>query len=100
MIKVKKPNIKDLCLVFLNSFISSSKPAINIIYSKPIVENKSTAEFFSNQFKPWGPIIIPEIINPIIPGTFIGRNRMGDNKMINNTKEKIRTGLVKGASKA
>jgi len=45
-------------------------------------------------------MIIPEIIKPIIPGTLIGRNKIGDKRMMNKTRENIRTGLVNGASKA
>jgi len=71
-----------------------------MIYSKPMVENKSTAEFFSNQFNPCGPMIIPEMINPIIPGTLIGLRRMGESRIMKRTREKMSTGLVSGASNA
>ncbi|MNT12365.1 hypothetical protein D3C86_1744480 [compost metagenome] len=64
------------------------------------MENRSTAEFFSNQFNPCGPMTTPEIIKPIIPGTLIERNKIGDNKIINKTSAKMSTGLFKGASKA
>jgi len=45
-------------------------------------------------------MIIPEMINPIIPGTLIGLRRMGDSRIMKRTREKMSTGLVSGASKA
>lgn len=65
-----------------------------------MVENRLIAEFFSSQFNPWGPIITPDIISPIIPGTLIGRRIMGESKIIKSTSEKISTGFCRGASKA
>ena len=97
---VKKPNITLLCLVFLNSFISSSSPAINIIYSKPIVENKSTAEFRSNKFSPCGPMTTPERMRPMIPGIRIRRSSIGDNNIMRSINEKMSTGLLNGVSNA
>jgi hypothetical protein len=46
--------------------------------------------------RPFGPIIIPDKINPIIPGMRIRRKRIGDNKIIKSIKEKTNTGLVSG----
>jgi hypothetical protein len=56
-----------------------------------------TAELFSNQLSPCGPTITPEIIKPIIPGTLIGLNKMGERSIMNKTRENMRTGLVNGA---
>lgn len=99
-VNVKNPNKMLLCRVFRNSFMSSSKPAINMMYNKPIVENRSTAEFFSNKFKPCGPIITPEMINPIIPGILIRLSRIGESKIIKRISAKMSTGLLNGVSKA
>lgn len=97
---VKKPNSILLCLLFLNSFMSNSRPAINMMYNKPIVENKSTAEFLSKRFKPCGPMSTPDKMSPIIPGILMRRSRIGDSKMIKRTRENISTGFVSGVSNA
>ena len=96
MIKVKKPNTRLLFRFALNSFISSSRPAINMMYNKPMVENKLMAEFFSSMFRPSGPMITPEMIKPIIPGIFSFFNTMGESRMINRISEKINIGFCKG----
>ena len=83
IINVKKPKTKLLFLLALNSFMSNSKPAINMMYNKPIVEKSLIAESFARIFKPCGPIITPAIIKPIIPGIFNFLRRMGESKMIN-----------------
>ena len=98
IMKVKNPNKRLLFLLALNWFMSNSSPAINIIYSKPMVENRSTAEFFSRIFSPCGPIMTPEIIKPIIPGIFNFRSRIGESKIISRIKEKINTGFPSGNS--
>jgi hypothetical protein len=71
---------------------------MNMMYSNPIVEKRSTALFFSNIFNPWGPIINPEIINPIIPGIFSLRKTIGARSIIKSINEKTRTGLFRGNS--
>jgi hypothetical protein len=96
--KVKKPNTILLFRFDLKSFKSSYKPAINIMYSKPMVENKSTAEFFSRTLNPCGPIKTPAIINPIILGIFIFLSKIGDKRMIKRINENIKTGLPNGNS--
>ena len=63
-----------------------------------MVENSSTAEFFAKTFNPCGPIIVPETINPIMPGILIFLRRIGDKRMINRMVEKIRTGFLSGKS--
>jgi hypothetical protein len=97
-IKVKNPNTRLLFLLDLNSFMSSSRPAMNMMYKRPIVENSSMAEFFSRILSPNGPITTPEIINPIIPGIFNFLSRMGDNRIIKRIKENISTGFSNGNS--
>jgi hypothetical protein len=72
-----------------------------MMYSRPMVENNFTEpsdsiSFSPNKFKPLGPIITPEIINPIIEGIRIFRNNMGESRMMNKTNEKINTGFLKG----
>ncbi|MNS30236.1 hypothetical protein D3C72_622610 [compost metagenome] len=69
-----------------------------MIYKSPIVENKSTAEFFAKIFNPCGPIITPEIISPIIPGILIFLSKIGESRIIKSINEKINTGLLKGNS--
>jgi hypothetical protein len=71
-----------------------------MIYNKPIVEKRSTAEFFSRRLKPKGPIRTPDIISPIIPGIFNLFNRIGERRMINKINENSRTGLVRGKLKS
>jgi hypothetical protein len=98
---VRNPNVKLLFLYFLNSFMSSSNPAINMIYSKPMVENNLTDPSDSSSFSPiklnpFGPIITPEIIRPMIEGILIFLSRIGDNRMMKRISEKINTGFFKG----
>jgi hypothetical protein len=95
-LNVKNPKSKLLFRLDLNSFKSSSNPAINIMYNNPIVENKSIALLFSKIFNPEGPIITPDIINPIIPGIFNFLRTIGESKIIERTSEKINIGLDKG----
>ena len=68
------------------------------MYRSPIVEKRSTAEFFAKIFKPCGPIITPEIISPIIPGILIFLSKIGESRIIKSINEKINTGLLKGNS--
>jgi hypothetical protein len=93
---VKNPNKRLLFLLDLNSFKSNSRPAINIIYRSPIVEKRSIAEFCSRIFKLWGPIITPDMINPIIPGILNRLSSIGESRIINSINENINTGFVSG----
>jgi hypothetical protein len=68
MAKVNNPKSKLLCLYLLNSFVSNSSPAINMIYSRPIVEKRLIASDFSNTYNPLGPMRTPERMSPRIPG--------------------------------
>jgi hypothetical protein len=67
-----------------------------MIYNKPIKENNSIASLFAMILKPKGPMITPEIINPIIPGILNLRRSTGDNKMMNKITEKTKIKLLKG----
>jgi hypothetical protein len=69
-----------------------------MMYNNPMVENRSTAEFFSSRCKPCGPINTPDKINPIMPGILILRNKMGESKIINRIKVNTKTGLLNGTS--
>jgi len=74
---------------------------MNMIYNNPIVENnliEPSAFMCSGPIKPnpCGPIITPDIINPIIAGILIFLRIIGDNKIINNNNENTRTGFFKG----
>ena len=102
IIKVMNPNVKLLVLYFLNCDMSSSSPAINIMYKSPISE-KSLIEplpGFSSSAPinpiPLGPMITPEIIKPIMEGILNFLRTIGESKMINNIAEKIRTSLCHG----
>ena len=87
IIKVKIPNPILLFLLALNRLISSSKPTINMIYSKPMVENLHKGILFNKKFNPFGPIIIPAIINPMMPGILILFKILG---MINMIKRLVK----------
>jgi hypothetical protein len=81
--------------------MSSSNPAINMMYNNPIVENNLTDPSDSRSFspiklKPLGPMITPEIINPMIEGILIFLSKMGDKRMMKRISEKINTGFFKG----
>jgi hypothetical protein len=45
---------------------------------------------------PFGPIITPDKINPIIEGIFTFRSKIGDRRIINKIVENINTGFLKG----
>jgi hypothetical protein len=64
-----------------------------MIYSKPIVEKRSIAEFLAIRLSPWGPMITPAIINPIIPGTFMRLNINGARRIINRITANTSTEL-------
>ena len=71
------------------------------MYNNPMVENSFTDPSDSSNFSPiklnpFGPMITPEIINPIIEGILIFRNTMGDKSIMKRMSEKIRTGFFKG----
>src|SRR5690625_21121 len=98
--KVSAPKAILLFLLALNKLRSNSNPAINMMYSKPMVEKISTNESSSmKKFNPFGPIIIPAIINPIMPGILILFKMLGMINMMNRIKENIITGFVSGGVK-
>ena len=72
-----------------------------MMYNNPIVENNLTEPSDSRSFspiilKPLGPMITPEIINPMIEGILIFLSKMGDKRMMKRISEKINTGFFKG----
>lgn len=97
MENVKNPKPRLLFLFRENSFKSSSNPTMNIMYSKPMVENNSIpACELSIQFSPWGPISTPARIRPMTLGTLIRFNSMGAKNITNNTIVNTTMGLVNG----
>jgi len=75
---------------------------MNIMYNKPIVENSlihpSEAREFSPMIpSPFGPIMIPERINPMIPGILKRLSRIGDNNIMRSKRENTNTGLSSGS---
>jgi hypothetical protein len=93
---VKNPNTILLPLFLLNSPRSNSSPTINMMYSNPMVEKSLIAEFCSMRYRPCGPMIVPEIIKPIIPGILNRFNSTGASKMMSRIRENMRTGLLNG----
>jgi hypothetical protein len=69
---------------------------MNMMYNSPIVEKRSTAEFFCMRKKPLGPTIIPEMISPMIPGILNRLKTSGTRRIIKRITEKIRTEFVNG----
>jgi hypothetical protein len=69
---------------------------MNMMYKRPMVEKRSTAEFFRIRKRPSGPMITPERISPMIPGIFNLEKISGRNKMINKMMENISTEFVNG----
>lgn len=63
-----------------------------------MVEKSSMASLLSKILNPWGPMMTPDMINPMTPGIFNLRNTKGDSRMINRITEKKRTGLEMGSS--
>ena len=96
--KVRIPKTILLFLFFLKSFKSISRPAINIMYNKPTVPNRTMLELLNNKLNPWGPTKTPAIINPIIPGNFSFFANKGAERIIISTRAKTSTGSFKGNS--
>jgi hypothetical protein len=76
--------------------MSISSPAKNMIYNKPVFESSSKLLVDSIIWRELGPIIIPEIIKPIIPGILNLLNRSGENKIIRRVSARIKTGFFTG----
>jgi hypothetical protein len=81
--------------------MSNSKPAINMMYNKPMVAKifiapSDSISFSPMRLKPFGPTITPEMIKPIIAGILSFRKMIGESKMMNKMSEKIKTGFFKG----
>ena len=71
------------------------------MYNNPMVEKSLIQPSCSKVFapmipKPFGPMIIPDRIKPMIPGILAFLKRIGESKMIKSIMEKTNTGLVKG----
>lgn len=94
--KVSAPKTKLLFLLLLNSCISISSPARNIMYNNPVLESNSKLLVDSIMWNEWGPIIIPEMMSPIIPGTLKRLNKSGENKIMSSVMARISTGFFKG----
>jgi hypothetical protein len=56
------------------------------------------ASLLSKILNPCGPMITPEIINPMTPGIFSLRNTRGDKRIMKRITEKKSTGLEMGSS--
>ena len=74
---------------------------MNMIYNNPMVEKSlmdpSDSMVFSPiSLNPFGPMITPEIINPIMEGILTFLNKIGERRMINKRSEKTRTGFLIG----
>jgi hypothetical protein len=65
-----------------------------------LIEPSDSIVFSPMSRRPFGPIITPEIINPIIEGILTFLNKIGDSRIINNKSEKTRTGFFIGILKA
>ena len=100
MKKVKAPNTTLLDRFCLNSCMSISKPAKNMMYCKPTVPNKMILISRAIKFKPFGPIIAPAIIKPIRCGIRNLFKTIGANKMMNSIKENNNTGFLSGKVKS
>ena len=75
---------------------------MNMMYNKPIVENNFIDPSWSSapspiNPNPFGPIITPEIMSPIMEGMRIFLSKIGDKRMINRSREKTRTGFLSGS---
>lgn len=94
--KVNAPNT----ILFLrdreNVCISSSNPARNIRYINPTVPRSSILPLLAMILKPDGPSIIPDIINPMIPGIFKRVKSIGIVRITKRTIPNTITGSVRG----
>jgi hypothetical protein len=75
---------------------------MNIMYNKPIVENNLIDPSWSSapspiKPNPFGPIITPEMISPIILGIRIFLNKIGDKSIIKRSNENTRIGFLIGS---
>jgi hypothetical protein len=76
--------------------MSISKPAKNMIYNKPVFDNNSKLLVDSMRCKKLGPIITPDRIKPIIPGTRKRLNNNGEKRIISSISARIKTEFFKG----
>ena len=72
-----------------------------MIYKSPIVENNlmdpsDSIVFSPIKRRPFGPISIPEIINPIMEGILTFLRRIGESRIMKSNKEKTSTGFLIG----
>ena len=63
---------------------------------KSLIQPSAANEFSPITPKPFGPIIIPDNIKPMMPGILMRRRTIGDKRIIKSIKEKTNTGLVSG----
>jgi hypothetical protein len=80
--------------------MSTSRPAKNMIYSKPTFPNKVMLASLANTFKPCGPRIKPAKSIPIIPGIRSLPSINGENKVMERIIKKITIGSFSGSERS
>jgi hypothetical protein len=61
-----------------------------------LIEPSDSIVFSPINLNPFGPMMTPEIIRPMIEGILTLRKKIGDSRIINNSKEKTSTGFFIG----
>lgn len=97
---VYKPNTRLRALFLRKSFISISRPARNMMYSRPAVPDRMMLLSRITRLKPCGPITAPAIINPSSGGIFNRLSKRGAARMIPKISINFRIGSVSGNVRA
>ena len=97
---VKKPNAKLRFRLSLNWLRSSSRPAVNMMYKMPIVENKLIAPELSMMPSACGPIATPHNISPMTCGMRNFCVKSGTINITPSITEKSATFFVNGSAKS
>lgn len=61
-----------------------------------LIQPSEAKEFSPITPRPLGPIMIPDKINPMIPGILNFLNKIGESKMMKSIRENTKTGFVNG----
>ena len=96
--KVRAPKTRLFLRVLISSRASNSSPTRNIRYNNPAVLKSFMLSTNSTKFSACGPIMIPETINPTIPGIRNFLNRIGATRIIEISNVKTITGSLNGKS--
>jgi hypothetical protein len=91
---VSTPNVIAAFLIRLKTLRSSSRPATNMRYSRPMCPSASTSASPRSSPKPVGPIRKPPSSRPMIPGSRSRSAVNGPNRMTVNSRSRFQVSGV------